>query len=153
MGSRWASSRAISSWARRLGACRRSSSSTGTPSAAASDLSNDSLGSRLPFSSRESWLGARLDPFAEVGEGEPALAAEVLEALPEREQVDLLRQRQRFFAEYGGHLVRVCEISRHLPGRVTQLTTIGLVQMEKSTFLLSSIWALIFAPAKIWPYF
>src|SRR5690606_41960094 len=39
---------------------RRSSDlSTGTSSATASDLSRDSLGSRLPFSRRESWLAAR----------------------------------------------------------------------------------------------
>ena len=55
-------SRAISSWARRLGGCFFSSSVTGTPSAAASCSTSDSFGSRLPFSISESTDGRPADP-------------------------------------------------------------------------------------------
>src|SRR5258708_14091844 len=59
MGSRWASSSAISSWALRLGASRPIRSSEDTPSALARASIWDNFGSRRPFSSSESTDGAR----------------------------------------------------------------------------------------------
>src|SRR5690606_19724656 len=44
------------------------------------------------------------DAFGQVSEGEPALLAQVLEPLPEGQQVELVRQRQLFFAGDGGHI-------------------------------------------------
>src|SRR5215471_4504695 len=58
-GSRCASSSAISSCARRLGGCGRSSSSGDTDSALASASIRESFGSRRPFSSMDSAEGAR----------------------------------------------------------------------------------------------